>query len=61
MQRLADRVTAVFVQVVIAPAVGILGYWLGRRRGWMPPAWRSVFKALTTTRRRPLYWSSVTA
>ena len=29
MQRLADRVSAVFVPVVIALAVGTLGYWLG--------------------------------
>ena len=30
VQRLADRVSAVFVPVVIAIAVGVLGFWLGR-------------------------------
>ena len=30
VQRLADRVSAVFVPVVIALAVGTLGFWLGR-------------------------------
>ena len=30
VQRLADRVSAVFVPVVIAVAVGVLGFWLGR-------------------------------
>ena len=29
MQRLADRVSGVFVPIVIALAVGTLGYWLG--------------------------------
>ncbi|MGZ4772563.1 MAG: copper-translocating P-type ATPase, partial [Ilumatobacteraceae bacterium] len=30
VQRLADRISAVFVPVVIALAIGTLGYWLGR-------------------------------
>ncbi|MGZ4724752.1 MAG: heavy metal translocating P-type ATPase [Ilumatobacteraceae bacterium] len=30
VQRLADRISAVFVPVVIARAIGTLGYWLGR-------------------------------
>ncbi len=30
VQRLADRVSAVFVPIVIAIAVGVLGFWLGR-------------------------------
>jgi Cu+-exporting ATPase len=30
VQRLADRISAVFVPVVIAVAVGVLGFWLGR-------------------------------
>ena len=41
VQRLADRVAAVFVPVVIALAVGTLGYWLGRGEdlaGAMTPA-----------------------
>jgi Cu+-exporting ATPase len=33
VQRLADRVSAVFVPVVIAVAVGTLGYWLGNGAG----------------------------
>ncbi len=33
VQRLADRVSAVFVPVVIALAVGTLGFWLGSGRG----------------------------
>jgi Cu+-exporting ATPase len=33
VQRLADRVSAVFVPVVIAVAVGTLGYWLGSGAG----------------------------
>jgi Cu+-exporting ATPase len=33
VQRLADRVSAVFVPVVIAVAVGTLGYWLGSGSG----------------------------
>ncbi|WP_043266055.1 heavy metal translocating P-type ATPase [Streptomyces sp. CT34] len=32
-QRLADRISAVFVPVVIALAVGTLGYWLGTGQG----------------------------
>ncbi|TJZ45169.1 copper-translocating P-type ATPase [Streptomyces piniterrae] len=32
-QRLADRISAVFVPVVIALAVGTLGYWLGAGEG----------------------------
>ena len=41
VQRLADRVAAVFVPIVIALAVGTLGYWLGRGEdlaGAMTPA-----------------------
>jgi P-type Cu+ transporter len=34
VQRLADRVSAVFVPVVIALAVGTLGWWLGAGGGW---------------------------
>lgn len=33
-QRLADRISAVFVPVVIALAVGTLGYWAGTGEGW---------------------------
>ncbi|MBM2617445.1 cadmium-translocating P-type ATPase [Actinoplanes sp. LDG1-06] len=33
VQRLADRISGVFVPVVIALAVGTLGYWLGTGRG----------------------------
>jgi P-type Cu+ transporter len=33
VQRLADRISAVFVPVVIALAVGTLGYWLGTGNG----------------------------
>ncbi|MFD4587572.1 heavy metal translocating P-type ATPase [Streptomyces sp. NPDC058434] len=33
-QRLADRISAVFVPVVIALAVGTLGFWLGGGAGW---------------------------
>jgi Cu+-exporting ATPase len=33
VQRLADRISAVFVPVVIALAVGTLGYWLGTGSG----------------------------
>jgi Cu+-exporting ATPase len=33
VQRLADRIAAVFVPVVIALAVGVLGYWLGAGAG----------------------------
>ncbi len=34
VQRLADRISAVFVPVVIALAVGTLGWWLGTGSGW---------------------------
>ena len=44
VQRLADRVSAVFVPVVIVLAVATLGFWLGaggrRRRRRSPPRWR---------------------
>ena len=33
-QRLADRISGVFVPVVIALAVGTLGFWLGNGAGW---------------------------
>ncbi|MFD7627798.1 heavy metal translocating P-type ATPase [Streptomyces sp. NPDC059851] len=33
-QRLADRISAVFVPVVIALALGTLGFWLGNGAGW---------------------------
>jgi Cu+-exporting ATPase len=33
VQRLADRVSAVFVPIVIALAVGTLGFWIGRGSG----------------------------
>ncbi|MFB6894568.1 heavy metal translocating P-type ATPase, partial [Kitasatospora sp. NPDC056327] len=33
-QRLADRISAVFVPVVITLALGTLGYWLGTGEGW---------------------------
>ncbi|WP_183092515.1 heavy metal translocating P-type ATPase [Nocardioides stalactiti] len=33
-QRLADRISGVFVPVVIALAVGTLGFWLGADAGW---------------------------
>jgi Cu+-exporting ATPase len=33
VQRLADRISAVFVPVVLALAVGTLGFWLGTGRG----------------------------
>ncbi|MZD04928.1 heavy metal translocating P-type ATPase [Streptomyces sp. SID5785] len=33
-QRLADRISAVFVPVVIALAVATLGFWLGNGAGW---------------------------
>ncbi|NNH21837.1 copper-translocating P-type ATPase [Pseudokineococcus marinus] len=36
VQRLADRVSAVFVPVVIALAVATLGFWLGAGAGWAP-------------------------
>ncbi len=34
VQRLADRVSAVFVPVVIVLAAGTLGFWLGAGAGW---------------------------
>lgn len=34
VQRLADRVSGVFVPVVIALALGTLGFWLGNGAGW---------------------------
>ncbi|MFD8080423.1 heavy metal translocating P-type ATPase [Kitasatospora sp. NPDC059722] len=33
-QRLADRISAVFVPVVITLAIATLGYWLGTGEGW---------------------------
>jgi Cu+-exporting ATPase len=36
VQRLADRISGVFVPVVIALAVGTLGFWLGTGGGWSP-------------------------
>ncbi|MFV0126168.1 heavy metal translocating P-type ATPase [Streptomyces sp. HMX112] len=33
-QRLADKISAVFVPVVIALALGTLGFWLGNGAGW---------------------------
>ncbi|MFD7594055.1 heavy metal translocating P-type ATPase, partial [Kitasatospora sp. NPDC059812] len=33
-QRLADRISAVFVPIVIVLAVATLGYWLGTGEGW---------------------------
>jgi Cu+-exporting ATPase len=33
VQRLADRVSAVFVPIVIALAVATLGFWLGQGSG----------------------------
>ncbi|MFG2755558.1 heavy metal translocating P-type ATPase [Streptomyces wuyuanensis] len=33
-QRLADRISAVFVPVVMVLALGTLGFWLGRGAGW---------------------------
>ena len=33
MQRLADRISGVFVPIVIALAVATLGFWLGTGRG----------------------------
>ncbi|MPZ59695.1 MAG: heavy metal translocating P-type ATPase [Propionibacteriales bacterium] len=34
VQRLADRISAVFVPIVIALAVATLGYWVGADGGW---------------------------
>ena len=34
VQRLADRISGVFVPIVIALAVGTLGWWVGTGRGW---------------------------
>ncbi|KGN31323.1 carbonate dehydratase [Knoellia sinensis KCTC 19936] len=34
VQRLADRISGVFVPIVIALAVGTLGFWLGTGGGW---------------------------
>ncbi|GIF16693.1 heavy metal translocating P-type ATPase [Actinoplanes teichomyceticus] len=34
VQRLADRVSAVFVPIVIALSVGTLGWWVGAGSGW---------------------------
>jgi Cu+-exporting ATPase len=36
VQRLADRISGVFVPIVIALAVGTLGFWLGTGAGWTP-------------------------
>ncbi|MFW5470623.1 heavy metal translocating P-type ATPase [Knoellia sp. CPCC 206435] len=36
VQRLADRISGVFVPVVIALAVGTFGFWLGTGGGWTP-------------------------
>jgi Cu+-exporting ATPase len=33
-QRLADKISAVFVPIVIALALGTLGFWLGAGEGW---------------------------
>ena len=43
VQRLADRVSAVFVPMVIALAVATLGFWLGQAAGSrsrLPLQWR---------------------
>ena len=43
VQRLADRISAVFVPVVIALSVGTLGFWLANGAGATarsPPPWR---------------------
>jgi len=34
VQRLADRISGIFVPIVIALAVGTLGFWLGTGSGW---------------------------
>jgi Cu+-exporting ATPase len=36
VQRLADRVSGVFVPVVIALAAATLGFWVGADQGWTP-------------------------
>ena len=36
-QRLADRISGIFVPVVIGLAVATLGFWLGHRRRVRPP------------------------
>lgn len=36
VQRLADRISGIFVPIVIALAVGTLGFWLGTGSGWTP-------------------------
>ena len=42
VQRLADRVSAVFVPVVVALAVATLGFWLGAGAGWAPATTAAV-------------------
>jgi P-type Cu+ transporter len=42
VQRLADRVSAVFVPVVVALAVATLGFWLGAGAGWATAATAAV-------------------
>ena len=34
VQRLADRISGIFVPIVIAIAVGALGFWVGSGQGW---------------------------
>ncbi len=34
VQRLADRISGIFVPIVIALAIGTLGFWLGSGAGW---------------------------
>ncbi len=34
VQRLADRISGIFVPIVIALAIGTLGFWLGTGSGW---------------------------
>ncbi|KRE42680.1 heavy metal translocating P-type ATPase [Knoellia sp. Soil729] len=36
VQRLADRISGIFVPIVIALSVGTLGFWLGTGSGWTP-------------------------